>query len=120
MTPWTTYTAEMEGPRGVLATIEARCPHATIVVMTDVNDYPATDVRSQSFERMNRYVRELPSRWRNVVLADIAADHRFFLAPNRDDGPYMYNTLHENAPGQPVMAQDIEAMLLSGLGVRRN
>ncbi len=117
MTPWNTYVDEMEGPYGVLASIRMRCPLATIVMLTDVNDYPVYDRRYEPFERMNAYTRELPQRWPGMFVADIAADNRFLLYPGLTYGPYMWNVLHENAAGQPLMVQDIQDLLLNELGL---
>jgi lysophospholipase L1-like esterase len=95
----------------IVRAIRSACPDAEIVVATYVNDYRPGDPRYANFARINDDLRKLaagPDAAGHVVIADLANDARFTPFPG---SPYMWNTVHENAAGQPLMAEDIEKAL---------
>ncbi len=107
----------------IVDAIQAKCPNATIVVSTYVNDYPDgspawegyTDFRYTDLVRLNNFVRAVPFLRATypIVVCDIAADARFVPFRPGDESPYMINAIHENAAGQYPYAQDEEACLTS-------
>jgi hypothetical protein len=93
--------------RMLLHGIRQTCPSALVVAVTYVDDDSPQSTIFADFTRLNAYLRLLPENVEaqgHVVVADLAADERFYLPGY----PYMYNNEHENAAGQRIMAKDIE------------
>ena len=91
----------------VYQAVRQRCPHATIVIATYINNAQQERVRAD-LDEYNQWLRGFPSQ-NKLLLVDLAADRRF------NDGPFpstlMRNWAHPSTSGNQIVGQDFVDVL---------